>query len=444
MDSGYVFLMLKQVKIFPIHSVDGSVDLSGSKSISNRVLLLASLAQGSTRITRLLLSDDTQHMLNALSSLGVSYELDQVKQTCTIQGVSGRFSSPLEPLFLGNAGTAMRPLTAILSCIEGDFELVGEPRMEERPISDLVEALTSLGAQITYLKQEGYPPLRIQGRALSGREVHISGALSSQYISALLMMAPLMPDGLVVHITGELVSRPYVEMTIALMRRFGVQVDQVHPYKFEIPAGQSYRAVDTFMIEGDASTASYFLAAAAICGGEVEVRGVGRKSIQGELESVRVLEQMGASISFLDESVICRRAQPLKAVHIDATHYPDTAMTLAVVALFATGTTRIEGIYNWRLKETDRLTAMRIELSKLGATVVEGEDFIEITPPKIWQYATIETYQDHRMAMCFSLASLSTQGVSILDPLCVKKTCPNYFEIWSRLTSTQLEFKCIP
>lgn len=416
----------------PITSANLSLNLSGSKSLSNRALLLASLAKGTTSITNLLECDDTYWMMEALKKLGVQLSFDKKKKICVVQGQTYRtsFSEPIE-LFLGNAGTAYRPLTAFLSTCSGTFYLQCEPRMEERPIADLVEPLRALGAKISYMKTEGYPPLKIEGRPLNGGDIQVSGQLSSQFISSLLMSAPLMSSDVNITLTGDIVSKSYIDMTLAMMARFGIDVvnkDSV----YTIAKNQHYQSPKSFHVEGDMSTASYFLAAAAIRGGEVEVHGVGKHSLQGELSFMYALEKMGASIQIKEQSIICKRNN-LVGIDIDANDFPDTAMTLAVVALFAQDETIIRNIYNWRLKETDRLTAMATELKKVGAKVEEGSDFIRIEPPQVFQYATIHTYNDHRMAMCFSLLSFSPEGIGIDDPMCVSKTCPGFFSWFKQL-----------
>ncbi|MEM8859158.1 MAG: 3-phosphoshikimate 1-carboxyvinyltransferase, partial [Chloroflexota bacterium] len=363
----------------PIKSVNGEITLPGSKSLSNRILLLSALAEGTTRITNLLDSDDIRHMLNALKSAGVPFTLSADKTECMIEGQG----SPLNlnkgeeqlEVFLGNAGTAMRPLTAAFCMIPGEFTLTGEPRMYERPIKDLVDALRQIGGNIEYLKDEGYPPLKIQGTGLQGGTVTIKGNISSQYLTALLMAAPFATDTLEIVVDGELVSKPYIRITLDAMSKFGVEVENHDFQRFVIPAGQKYVSPGEIMVEGDASSASYFLAAGAIGGGTIRVNGVGTTSVQGDAQFADVLEKMGAKITWADTWIEASGAQ-LQAVDMDMNHIPDAAMTIATAALFAKGTTSIRNIYNWRVKETDRLSAMAIELRKLGATVDEGEDYI--------------------------------------------------------------------
>ncbi len=409
-----------------ISSIDGTVNLPGSKSLSNRALLLASLAQGTTVLSNLLDSDDVRRMLEALEKLGVNYSLSEDRTVCTVTGIGGAFRAeqPLE-LFLGNAGTAMRPLAAALCLSHGSFTLTGEPRMYERPIAHLINAMREAGAEVEYLKTEGYPPLRIRGSSLQGRVMHIDGSVSSQFLTAALMSAPLFGHDLTIEITGELVSRPYIDITLKLMRDFGVEVVNSQYRTFFIHGGQTYVSPGCFLVEGDASGASYFLAAGAI-GGSATVTGLGRGSIQGDLKFVDVLKAMGADIYMTDTSVTCSGNGHLRGVDMDMNHIPDAAMTAAVLALFAEGPTVIRNIYNWRVKETDRISAMANELKKLGAEVEEGRDYLKVEMKQPLKPATIDTYNDHRMAMCFSLAALGTDLV-INDPKCTCKTFPDYF-----------------
>lgn len=357
-------LFMKQLRLEPVVQVRGEINIPGSKSISNRALLLATLAQGTTTLTNLLDSDDIRHMLASLKQLGVEYRLSHNNTVCELAGLGGVMSSKqAQTLFLGNAGTAMRPLCAALTLGQGEFTLTGEPRMEERPIGDLVDALRQLGANIVYLKNDGFPPLTINATGLNGGDVEIVGDLSSQFLTALLMVAPLAKGSVNIHVKGELVSKPYIDITLALMAQFGVKVINHHYARFEIPAGQHYVSPGKVLVEGDASSASYFLAAGAIKGGEVKVTGVGRLSIQGDVKFADVLEKMGADIEWGDDYIIARGA-PLTAVDLDMNHIPDAAMTIATAALFAKGTTVIRNIYNWRIKETDRLAAMATELDR--------------------------------------------------------------------------------
>lgn len=431
--------MMDSLTLQPVALVDGIVNLPGSKSVSNRALLLAALAQGTTRLTNLLDSDDIRHMLNALQALGVNYQLSDDRTTCVVEGRAGPLlaNQPLE-LFLGNAGTAMRPLAAALCLDNGlsknDIVLTGEPRMKERPIGHLVDALRQGGAQIDYLEQHDYPPIRLAGGFIGG-EINVDGSVSSQFLTALLMMAPLATKDSAIHIKGELVSKPYIDITLHLMRTFGVEVIHDNYRVFHIRGQQHYCSPGDYLVEGDASSASYFLAAAAIKGGTVRVTGIGKKSVQGDIHFADVLEKMGADIIWGDDFIECRRGV-LHGIDMDMNHIPDAAMTIATTALFASGSTTIRNIYNWRVKETDRLAAMAAELRKVGAQVDEGEDYIHIVPPSALQRAEIATYNDHRMAMCFSLVALSATAVTILDPKCTAKTFPDYFEQFARISQS--------
>jgi len=418
--------MQDSLTLQPIARVNGTVNLPGSKSVSNRALLLAALAKGTTRLTNLLDSDDVKHMLNALTALGVSYTLSSDRTLCEVTGNAGPLhaSQPLS-LFLGNAGTAMRPLAAALCLGQHDIELTGEPRMKERPIGHLVDALRQGGATIEYLENENYPPLRLRG-GFTGGEVSMDGSVSSQFLTALLMTAPLAQQDTCITIKGDLVSKPYIDITLNLMQCFGVEVENQNYQRFLIKGQQQYQSPGDYLVEGDASSASYFLAAAAIKGGTVRVTGIGRQSVQGDIRFADVLEKMGATIEWGDDYIACT-AGKLQAIDMDMNHIPDAAMTIATTALFAEGTTRLRNIYNWRVKETDRLSAMATELRKVGAEVEEGHDYIRITPPATLIHADIGTYNDHRMAMCFSLVALSDTPVTILDPGCTAKTFPDYF-----------------
>ncbi|WP_456309455.1 3-phosphoshikimate 1-carboxyvinyltransferase [Serratia proteamaculans] len=425
--------MQDSLTLQPIALVDGTVNLPGSKSVSNRALLLAALAKGTTRLTNLLDSDDVRHMLNALQALGVHFTLSADRTVCEVEGQGGALKAEgaLE-LFLGNAGTAMRPLAAALCLGSNDIVLTGEPRMKERPIGHLVDALRQGGADVEYLEQEDYPPLRLKG-GFRGGEVAVDGSVSSQFLTALLMTAPLAENDTRIVIKGDLVSKPYIDITLNLMATFGVNVENEDYRAFHIRGQQQYQAPGDYLVEGDASSASYFLAAAAIKGGTVKVTGIGRNSMQGDIRFADVLEKMGASVEWGDDFIACTRGD-LNAIDLDMNHIPDAAMTIATAALFAKGTTVMRNIYNWRVKETDRLAAMAIELRKVGAEVEEGHDFIRITPPAQVKFAEIGTYNDHRMAMCFSLVALSSTPVTILDPKCTAKTFPDYFEQLARIS----------
>ncbi|EAO0617127.1 3-phosphoshikimate 1-carboxyvinyltransferase [Salmonella enterica] len=425
---------MESLTLQPIARVDGAINLPGSKSVSNRALLLAALACGKTVLTNLLDSDDVHHMLNALSALGINYTLSADRTRCDITGNGGPLRAPgaLE-LFLGNAGTAMRPLAAALCLGQNEIVLTGEPRMKERPIGHLVDSLRQGGANIDYLEQENYPPLRLRGGFIGG-DIEVDGSVSSQFLTALLMTAPLAPKDTIIRVKGELVSKPYIDITLNLMKTFGVEIANHHYQQFVVKGGQQYHSPGRYLVEGDASSASYFLAAGAIKGGTVKVTGIGRKSMQGDIRFADVLEKMGATITWGDDFIACTRGE-LHAIDMDMNHIPDAAMTIATTALFAKGTTTLRNIYNWRVKETDRLFAMATELRKVGAEVEEGHDYIRITPPAKLQHADIGTYNDHRMAMCFSLVALSDTPVTILDPKCTAKTFPDYFEQLARMST---------
>ncbi|WP_150316572.1 3-phosphoshikimate 1-carboxyvinyltransferase [Enterobacter hormaechei] len=425
---------MESLTLQPIARVDGTINLPGSKSVSNRALLLAALANGTTVLSNLLDSDDVRHMLNALKALGVQYALSDDRTRCEVTGNGGALhSAEALELFLGNAGTAMRPLAAALCLGSNDIVLTGEPRMKERPIGHLVDALRQGGAQIDYLEQENYPPLRLRG-GFTGGNVEGDGSVSSQFLTALLMTAPLAPNDTVISIKGDLVSKPYIDITLHLMKTFGVEVENQSYQRFVVRGAQQYQSPGNYLVEGDASSASYFLAAGAIKGGTVKVTGIGRNSVQGDIRFADVLEKMGAVVTWGDDFISCTHGE-LNAIDMDMNHIPDAAMTIATAALFAKGTTTLRNIYNWRVKETDRLFAMATELRKVGAVVEEGEDYIRVTPPAKLQFAEIGTYNDHRMAMCFSLVALSDTPVTILDPKCTAKTFPDYFEQLARIST---------
>jgi 3-phosphoshikimate 1-carboxyvinyltransferase len=465
------------VDIPPLMSARGTITLPGSKSISNRILLLSALAQGATEIRDVLLSDDTERMLGGLRKLGVGVE-QLNKNVFRVRGCVGDFPVKDAELFLGNAGTAFRPLTAALALSGGHYKLSGIARMHERPIGDLVDALRALGADIDYLGNEGFPPLEIIPAELNGASrISVRGDVSSQFLTALLIAFPLLDRDVTVEVVGELISKPYVEITLAMMSRFGVVVRRDGWRSFTVAAGSRYKSPGVIYVEGDASSASYFLAAGAIGGGPVRIEGVGSGSIQGDVRFADALVLMGAQIEKGANWMEARAPSSgkLKAIDLDCNHIPDAAMTLAVAALFAEGTTTLRNIASWRVKETDRIAAMATELRKVGATVEEGADFIRITPPKtpsssplsggeqvsspappltrggreglgrpggvaLTQFSVlnpatgIDTYDDHRMAMCFSLAAFGGAGVRINDPGCVAKTFPDYFAAFASVS----------
>ena len=422
----------------PLLSARGRVRLPGSKSISNRVLLLAALAEGTTEVRDLLKSDDTACMLVALKTLGVCVE---ALGDCAfrVHGAGGGFPIKQADLFLGNAGTAFRSLTAVLALSDGEYRLSGVPRMHERPIGDLVAALRELGADVTCTGDEGFPPLKLRPATIrAGGVVHVRGDVSSQFLTGLLMALPLTGVETTVEVVGELISRPYIEITLAIMARFGVSVERDGWQRFTVPAGTPYRSPGVVFVEADASSASYFLALGAIGGGPLCVEGVGRDSIQGDVSFVDALAQMGARIEMGPNWIKASAPESgqLRGIELDCNHIPDAAMTLAAVALFAKGSTKLSNIASWRVKETDRIAAMAIELRKLGASVEEGADFISIIPPAvpISPASGIDTYDDHRIAMCFSLAAFATP-VRINDPICVAKTFPDYFDRFGSVTT---------
>jgi 3-phosphoshikimate 1-carboxyvinyltransferase len=430
----------------PVARAEGAVRLPGSKSISNRVLLLAALASGETTIHGVLQSDDTERMFDALGKLGIA--LEQAGDSVRVTGCSAEIPVKDAALFLGNAGTALRPLTAALALAGGHYKLSGVARMHERPIGDLVDALRELGADIRYLGNDGFPPLEVFPSAIAaGGKVKVGGEVSSQFLTALLMALPLAQPGnhanggdsavTTVTVEGELISKPYVEITLELMRRFGVEVERDGWREFHIPAARRYHSPGTFRVEGDASSASYFLAAGAVSG-PVRVEGVGRDSIQGDVRFIEALEAMGARIGAGGNWIEAQAPANgrLRAFDGDCNAIPDAAMTLAVLALFAEGSTHLRNIASWRVKETDRISAMATELRKVGATVEAGSDYIKITPPaghRLTPRAAIDTYDDHRMAMCFSLVCLAGVPVRINEPGCVAKTFPDYFECFASI-----------
>lgn len=438
-----------------LREAGGTVRLPGSKSISNRVLLLAGLCAGQTEVHDLLDSDDTRVMLDALRTLGCGIAQDGA--VLRVEGLGGRLRSTEAALFLGNAGTAMRPLTAALSLLaatqEGDFTLSGVARMHERPIGDLVDALRQLGCGIDYLGQDGYPPLRLRpGRLALGElpPIRVRSDVSSQFLTALLLSLPLVADTAerVIEVEGELISKPYVEITLNLLARFGVVVQREGWQRFVLPRGSAYTSPGRIHVEGDASSASYFIALGALAAqhGPVRIEGVGEASIQGDIRFIDAARAMGAEVVSGPNWLEVRRGSfPLRPIRLDCNHIPDAAMTLAVMALYASGTSRLDNIASWRVKETDRIAAMAAELRKLGAGVVEGPDFIEVSPPSTWTVAEVETYDDHRMAMCLALAAFNALAsgepglpVRILDPKCVAKTFPDFFETLFSVVTTGL------
>jgi 3-phosphoshikimate 1-carboxyvinyltransferase len=424
---------MEQLHLPAAHLAQGAITLPGSKSISNRTLLLAALADGVTVIRDLLASDDTARMLEALTALGVKLE-NIGENAWQVTGCGGNFPNKQADLFLGNAGTAFRPLTAALAFSAGDYHLHGIARMHERPIGDLVDALRQAGAQVAYQANDGYPPLQISPAKLDvSQAIKIRGDVSSQFLTALLMALPLTGQAASIEVVGELISKPYIEITLNLMQRFGVTVQRDGWERFHIPAAAHYQSPGEIYVEGDASSASYFIAA-GILAGDVTVNGVGEQSIQGDIRFAEAANLMGGRISYGENHVRAEKTSLLNAIDLDCNHIPDAAMTLGVMAMFAQGTTTLRNIASWRVKETDRIAAMATELRKVGATVVEGADYIQVTPPvQLTPNAVIDTYDDHRMAMCFSLISLAGVPITINDPKCVGKTFPEYFKVFASI-----------
>ena len=427
-------------------SASGMVKLPGSKSISNRVLLLSALASGTTEIRELLDSDDTQVMLESLSRLGVKWQRHAGTDNYRVEGIGGVFPVKQAELFLGNAGTAFRSLTAACALSGGDYVLKGVARMHERPIGDLVDGLRQLGARIDYLGNEGFPPLHIHpAQAGDAAEVSVKGNVSSQFLTGLLMSAPLLGRSVTIRVEGELISRPYIKITLGLMAKFGIKVEQQGWERFTVPAA-TYRSPGEIEVEGDASSASYFLAAGALGHGPVRVQGVGRNALQGDVQFAAALARMGAEIgmgpNWIEAQLPC--SEKIRAVDMDCNHIPDAAMTLAVLALFADGPSTLRNIASWRVKETDRIAAMATELRKFGAEVEEGVDYLKIVPPKqLRADVAVDTYDDHRMAMCFSLVTVGGVPVRINDPRCVNKTFPAYFDVLATITGQPAACKLV-
>ncbi|MDP6888393.1 MAG: 3-phosphoshikimate 1-carboxyvinyltransferase [SAR324 cluster bacterium] len=422
-----------KLTLSPIHEISGIVNLPGSKSLSNRILLLSMLAEGQTEIHNLLDSDDVRRMVEALEILGIQFEEKRAENLISVSGTAGKIPVSEATLMLGNAGTAIRPLTAAMTLGHGRFVLDGVTRMRERPIIDLVDGLSQLGANLRCLNGTDCPPVEVIADGLPGGKTLLSGAISSQYLTAILLVAPYAKSDVEIEIIDKLVSVPYVEMTMRLMRHFGVSVNHKDFQTFQIPR-QNYQSPGKLYVEGDASTASYFLAGAAITGGSVTVKGCGTESIQGDSRFAAVLEQMGAKVDWGARQVKLT-GSTLNGIDVDMNQMPDAAMTLAVTALFASGPTAIRNIYNWRVKETERLKAVSTELRKLGAEVEEGQDYLVIHPPTRVKIASINTYDDHRMAMSFSLVACGKSSVTICNPDCVSKTFPDYFEVLAGLCS---------
>ncbi|NIG99193.1 MAG: 3-phosphoshikimate 1-carboxyvinyltransferase [Buchnera aphidicola (Periphyllus acericola)] len=419
--------MKKKIVINTPLKIDGEIILPGSKSITNRALLFSALSEGKTYLKNILYSDDVKYMLNALKLLGIKYNLSNDKKICKIYGVGNKFPITKNvTLFLGNAGTAVRFLLSVLSIKNSNIIITGDERMKNRPIKHLVDSLIQGEAKISYIQRKNFLPIKTNGQ-FKGGTITLNGSISSQFLTALLIAAPLSLKKTKILIKGKLVSKPYIDITIKMMKSFGVIIKNFNYKFFLINGNQKYISPKKYFIEGDASSASYFLSAAAIKGGTVIIKGVGKKSIQGDIKFCSILKKMGAKI-YLGKNFIQCTKNKLKSIDMDMNDIPDAAMTIAITALFSNGTTNIRNIYNWRVKETDRLYAMATELKKIGAKVEEGKDYLTITPPRKFKKVEIETYNDHRIAMCFSLISLSGTSVTILNPNCINKTFPNYFK----------------
>jgi len=420
---------VKQKKLNASLVANGKIYLPGSKSITNRVLLMSALSNGETLIQNYLDSDDTQQMLNALKILKVEFNIVE-KKDILVKGCNHNFPNKNAKLFLGNAGTAFRPLTAVLAIMGGEYILKGINRMHERPIKDLVDSLTKIGAEIDYIENPGYPPLKISpGSIICDKNIKIKGNVSSQYLTSLLIAAPLSNQDLKIQIIGNLISKPYIDITLKLLAQFGIKYKKNNEWtNFALSSSSRFKSPKTIKVEGDASSASYFFAAGAI-GGSVEVANINKSSIQGDLEFLKIIKKMGANVEYLSNSIKVSKNQQLVGMVVDCRNIPDAAMTLAILALFAKGPTTLKSIGSWRVKETDRISAMETELKKLGATVSTTKSSITIKPPKILNNNTIiDTYDDHRIAMCFSLVCLANKNIVINDPECTNKTYPNFFK----------------
>jgi len=426
--------------ITPIsHPLNCTVRVPGSKSLTNRALLIASLANGTTHLTNALFSDDSRYFAKALQTLGFDVQLDEINHAMTVIGLGGKIPATKAELFIGNAGTAARFLSAFLTLGNGEYILDGEPRMRERPIGDLVESLTQLGAKVDPMQnaeggmQNICPPVKIIGNGLRGGKTKIAGDISSQFLSALLMVAPYAQSEIEITLSTELNSKPYVDMTISIMKDFGVEIQRNGYQSFTIPLSNYQLPITNYPIESDASAASYFFAAPAICGGTVKVENISRKSVQGDIGFLDVLQQMGCTVTETDNCLLVTGTPELRGLDIDMRDIPDTAQTLAAIAPFADSPTRIRGIASARVKETDRVSATCTELARLGVRVEEHEDGMTIYPCQMFKRSIVQTYNDHRMAMAFSLIGLRFDGVSIENPSCVSKTFPNFFEVLETL-----------
>jgi len=418
-------------RIHPLpHPLNATVHVPGSKSLTNRALLIASLANGTTHLTNALFSDDSRYFAQALQTLGFDVQLDETSFTMTVTGLGGKIPTKKAELFIGNAGTAARFLSAFLTLGNGEYILDGEPRMRERPIGDLIAALHQLGVELE--ARNNCPPVEISAKGLLGGKTTIAGDISSQFLSALLMVAPYAQNEIEITLSTELNSKPYVDMTIAIMKDFGVEIERNGYSRFTIHPSH-YSPLSKYSIESDASAASYFFAAPAICGGTVKVENISRKSVQGDIGFLDVLQQMGCVVTESDNSITVHRPSSIVGVDVDMRDIPDTAQTLAAIAPFADSPTRIRGIASARVKETDRVSATCAELKRLGVQVEEHEDGMTIYPCQTFKPSNVQTYNDHRMAMAFSLIGLRFDGVTIENPSCVSKTFPNFFEVLETL-----------
>lgn len=425
------------IKLNPIQKINGTVSLPGSKSISNRALLLAAQSMGTTKLINLLDSDDVRYMLYALHNLGIVYRLSDDRKICEIEGIGGALQNKNNQLMLslGNAGTVVRPLIAALSVKSQNIIITGNERMLKRPISHLIDALQQGGSRIEYINSQNYLPIRLYG-GFNGGQITIKGNISSQFLSAILMMSPLAINDTSIHIDGVLVSKPYIDITLSIMKDFGIHIKHSNYEYFYCKGNRTYQSPKEYVIEGDASSASYFLAASAIKGGTIRVLGVGQNSKQGDIYFANILNEMGAIISWGENYIECTRGFKLNSIDMDVNNITDSAMTLATTALFTTdnNSTILRNIYNWRVKESDRLAAMATELRKVGAVVIEGYDYLCITPPSKLNSAYIHTYGDHRIAMCFSLMALSKVPIIIDDPKCTSKTFPDFFNQFTKVS----------
>ena len=431
----------KFIKLKPSNLRSGQLNLPGSKSISNRILLLSSLAKGNTIINNLLFSDDTEFMISSLKKLGIYIKINKRLNQCIIKGSNNYFPIKKVNLYIGNAGTAIRPLAATLAFNNGSYKLFGTVRMHERPIKDLVDSLNSMGAKIEYINKFGFPPIRIKSGNQNSHKVNVKGNVSSQFLTSIILSSTIFSKNkdFKINIDGTLISKPYVNITLKLMKLFGVKIIEKRNKSFLIPAQQKLISPKLINVEADASSASYFLAAAAIGGGTIKINGVGSKSIQGDIQFIKILKKMGANIKLKEYSVEVSCNKILMPINEDLNHIPDTAMTIAILALYADGISVLKNIGSWRVKETDRLKAMSTELRKVGANIIEGDDFLQVGPPIKFKNASIDTYDDHRMAMSFSLLSLNSINkkgafIKINDPNCVSKTFPNYFDYFKKIS----------